>query len=325
MLKPMANLIILYIILTPMWSWRPLTRPIHTLNHRRLRPHDWLTLADLAHAPVTVHHPSTHTIHLRYADPIKPRPRLAFPPHAAGFLYYHSDPAHPHCGELRLRTAPSPTCSFFSGSDLLLPDGRPWCLTLSSLASVRLHRPLAHLLLADTLVSPALLAHVSALDPRPARLGAQTLRPGARELHMDLARRDQTVYVAGAARFWRVWVRNPMVEMRCTVVEPRYHGACALFRVCLRHAWFDRVAGFLRCGLELAKEREALCIRVLEVVTPVELVDRDYKVAFTQPKEGELLSRKEDGTPYELSLTDASSGALPLRNLFPELDPNGHS
>ena len=63
------------------------------------------------------------------------KPRSSYPPDTKAFLYYFTSPERPRiAGELRLRVAPSDDpASFESGSDLLLPNGRPWSRSLCTL------------------------------------------------------------------------------------------------------------------------------------------------------------------------------------------------
>ena len=97
--------------------------------------------------------------------PRAPKARPPYPPNTKAFLYYFTPPERPRiAGELRLRVASSDDpASFESGSDLLLPNGRPWSRPLYCLSNYYL--PLYKKLREDQLVPDDLDTALSAMPP----------------------------------------------------------------------------------------------------------------------------------------------------------------
>jgi hypothetical protein len=85
---------------------------------------------------------------------------IPFPACTQGFLYYHSPPSIPPvAGEVRFRLTPENNPELFDlGRDLHTRNGLPWRIPLLAMSGNNSHKHLLQLLLADGLVTPALMA-----------------------------------------------------------------------------------------------------------------------------------------------------------------------
>ncbi|KAJ7271037.1 hypothetical protein C8J57DRAFT_1320512 [Mycena rebaudengoi] len=126
---------------------------VTTLDPLRIGPANYF---DISKSPLRFHYRKLST-----SQPPHPQARqfgnqmmttsCAFPDDTRGFLYYHSPPSHsPFCGAIRFRLATdSHRANFLAGTDLLLPHGLPWQLSIWEVATSPFYKCLCDVLARD--------------------------------------------------------------------------------------------------------------------------------------------------------------------------------
>ncbi|KAJ7099465.1 hypothetical protein B0H15DRAFT_771262 [Mycena belliarum] len=208
-----------------------------------------------------------------------------FPPHARGYLYYHPPPLNSLlAGSIRLRVGSNNA----PGSDLLLPNGLPWQVTLPELVKYAHCATALSKLLQEGLVSPETVDHCRQLFSQRRLLFPEILllrfdQPFA--LAMDQA--ELRLIVVGRDRFARFTKQKLFGDP-----APRYP-----------------FKGRLVARFELSPDSTRCFIRILRVVTPVECVEPSYVGKIIEPKAGDYLTYRTRGAlvPWSLDLTPGTS------------------
>ncbi|RDB31076.1 hypothetical protein Hypma_000035 [Hypsizygus marmoreus] len=279
---------------------RPL-RVISTLDPSRLQDSDFVDLRP------DVRNPGSHVPSVFSVFPIAPQTSLPisrrrsrlyynvsgvgcrFPENSRGFLYYHRDPNLPlTSGAVRFRVTPNAhALSFSAGTDLMYSDGRtPWAIWLVTIASTSRYNGLKETLLSDGLVMPELMEHCRKLV---VGIGGSSMNTMYRRILftleqpfvLDLAT-SPYFSVIGPLRIERARIGFTMVRtiQRSKKVFFPYSGQCMVR--------FERSLAPEHAGKLVA------VIRVLEILTPIEITDPThtprYKTGlFRMPSVGSLL------------------------------------
>jgi hypothetical protein len=133
---------------------------ISTLNPHLIFPSDFLALSHRKTFSISFTHSRGKGRGAEIAYQYTNSGVEPFPPHAHGFLYYHSDPTlSQQAGGVRLRTTPdSAVSSFHHGHDLRLPSGMPWQIGIPQIATTQKFSCLREQLLHERMVSNALMS-----------------------------------------------------------------------------------------------------------------------------------------------------------------------
>ncbi|KAJ7475518.1 hypothetical protein B0H11DRAFT_2281790 [Mycena galericulata] len=207
--------------------------------------------------------------------------RRPFPAHASGFLYYHAPPSlDPTAAAIRLRLAASPNVNPRAPPcmDLLARSGLPWCISILHLASQNTYAPFVAQLLADELVSPALVARCRSLasplgKTRP--MHTATVHCTGQPFPMRFDAWGMTIVIVDSARGEARHVNLRRLFIHQTAKDPSmrlpFSGA-ALVRFELAHY-----------------TTSDLVLRIVKVVEPLHLRRPDMSMVAIPVVEGETL------------------------------------
>ncbi|RDB31106.1 hypothetical protein Hypma_000023 [Hypsizygus marmoreus] len=213
-----------------------------------------------------------------------------FPENSHGFLYYHRDPQlPPTSGAVRFRLTPDAHVSSFSaGTDLMSSDGRvPWAIWLVTIANVNSYLGLKQLLLSDGLVTPELMEH-------------------CRKLVMGIRGSGMTkMYRHMLFTLEQPWVLDLATSPCFSVMGPLHIERAQIAFTSIYRCERDKRKAFfpysgqctVRFERSLAPEhagKRIAVIRVLEILTPIEITDPTFTPGnktglFRMPTVGSLL------------------------------------
>ncbi|RDB29746.1 hypothetical protein Hypma_013747 [Hypsizygus marmoreus] len=288
------------------------TRPrrvISTLDPSRLQDSDFIDLSAKPQNPQNPRNPHDQRPSIVWVPPITQQTSLPiyrrqarlsyhvpgvgsrFPENSRGFLYYHRDPKSPlTSGTVRFRVTPNAhASSFTAGTDLMAADGlAPWAMWLVTIASTSRYNGLKEILLSDGLVMPELMEHCRKLV-----VGVGLLHSLNRMYRHMLFTLEQP-FVLDFATSPCFSVMGPLRIERAQLEFTR-----ARRTIQRRKKMFFPYSGQCRVRFErsLAPEhagKHVAVIRVLEILTPIEIADPTHTARhktglFRMPTVGSLL------------------------------------
>ncbi|KAG5642201.1 hypothetical protein DXG03_003417 [Asterophora parasitica] len=209
--------------------------------------------------------------------------RARFPPSSRGFLYYHQDPSLPPTAtEIRFRLTPTPDpTSFSTGSDLLY-NSSPWSIPLHTLVTVKLYAGFRAQLIADRLIDPALmltLQHAWKGCTIMTSRGPSVIHALDHAFEIDLQKVHSQYSILTTRAFGSINLSALFVDSRGGLRKSPYAG-----RLLLR---FERSP--LPEHVRAASRPPVLVLRVLKVLSPIEILIPGYDMHKLPPIEGELL------------------------------------
>ncbi|KAJ7496751.1 hypothetical protein FB451DRAFT_202457 [Mycena latifolia] len=267
---------------------------LHTLLPEKLKSSDFVDLTGKQKVKIYFGHKQP-PIQLTYRWSAADAAFTPFPLHARGYLYYCSPPpAAPLAGSIRLRVNSDSAL----GSDLLLPNGLPWKITLPQLvASVHGAAPLRKLL-SEGLVSSSTVDHCTRVFGQ-----RRIFLPDTMLFHLDqpfalaMDQAELLLTIVGRERLARFTKQRLFGDP-----APRYP-----------------FKGNVVARFELSPDATSCFIRIVRVVSPVICIKPDYVGRIVEPKTGEYLTYRPrvngDPVPWSLSLapgTSLSADALRL-------------
>ncbi|KAG5638073.1 hypothetical protein H0H81_001922 [Sphagnurus paluster] len=222
--------------------------------------------------------------------------KAPFPPNTKGFFYFYHSPYPQDPGELRFRLTPSPNpASFFAGTDLLRPEGFPWCIKLPSIAGQPTYAKLRDFLLADGIVSHETMKRSAAIGI--VRRGPFQLYTLSQPLFVDMFV-DRTISVISGTTKQSVRFPRLFVDQRLTGDSGKerlpYEGTSPYFVYTIIHRR-RRGAGSAMVRLELGRRYASATpdvhVRVLKLMSPVKCLIPGYDGYLHPPQPGELLQK----------------------------------
>ncbi|KAJ6535646.1 hypothetical protein B0H19DRAFT_1383129 [Mycena capillaripes] len=278
--------------------------PISTLNSAVLKPTDYLDVSSK----------TMIRIRLQKSDRLQPiaylgdphRHFVPFPPHSAGFLYYHETAhASPLEGSVRLRVTPDKEPSSFSrGQDLLLPSGCPWQTILPQISTHKETAGFRDLLLHEKLVTEQQLERC-----RRVFAGRSVIYP-----HYILFRLTQefpvhfhqaiSLTTVGKDTLYRLNLNSTFVSTRDYVACYPWHGSA--------------LARFERAPVTDPMSR-LVRLRFTKILSPPVCAQRNYNGRVLKPEEGELLTLQIRGrapAPWAYNIDSKSQPGVAFRALW---------
>ena len=174
---------------------------IRTLDPSRLAPSDFIDAS--LKTGLTFKSYNCKEVAWLCTEPIATR----FPAGTRGFLYYHlpTDSMPSAAGEIRFRLTPGDNPqSFKLGNDFLQPNGLPWRIPLLVMTkNGQNHAPLRELLLADGLITSALVTKCREMT----KANARSVRRDSIIIH-SLSQPFPVAFTRGTLSFWVLTRKN---------------------------------------------------------------------------------------------------------------------
>jgi hypothetical protein len=249
--------------------------------------------------------------------------RFPFPPGTRGVFYYHQPPGRPSiAGELRFRVCDS-VSHFFDGTDLTTGWGSYWQSPLYWIVKMNTWESVLKLLVDEGCVQQQVVDDVRRLP----RIKTSEHRQYLYDLdqpflvHLDSLSLEIafiTRHSVNLVNFKRLFASR----LTCP-----YKGECFLPLLNDLNVLKTRVQGLIRARFERStidpdhntEEKTTLVLRVLEVLTPIELVIPGEHHLIAEPHPGQLLLRRKKGPaknfepwtfPVSIETLDPNSNAL---------------
>ncbi|KAF9005168.1 hypothetical protein BDQ17DRAFT_1353946 [Cyathus striatus] len=227
--------------------------------------------------------------------------RISWPDDAQGFLYFKQFEGYsPMTGEVRFR--PLDSSGNLATKDMLLPSGIPWRLQLSFIAGA--HRPLAHLLIKDGLVSPEVMNEAARLYERvKTRRGTDILFSLEQPFPVAFDTKQHKFFVSRYDELHRINISYVFCNNTGRSSELHYSGSAMVH-------------------FEISNDPEhserTLVLRVAEILKPVQQLVADNETYVVRPKAGELLLRKRGKKviPWTLDLDDRTADSVKHLSIF---------
>lgn len=294
----------------------PRTRALHTLDPNRLTEDDFMRISETTNPRKKIMSGGCYQEFSFHYGSGKP-----FPPNTRGFLYYHS-PAFmpPTAGEIRFRlTQSSSPKDFYTGSDLLLPNGLPWSLPLVRLAHGLYHRAeglpfrqgvLVELLAQDKLVNTATLNGIAVslkaagFGEKPQDLPTNIIHDLDQLVNFSFQIQALSCMFVGENRVSPVRIHSPFVyrsikQGHSGLIRP-FSGQCTIsltfcFLICADYCTGSALCRFEKSPIPWSNGLDTLVLRVMKVVAPIMCTIKDYDGYLPMPKEGELVKTHRHG------------------------------
>ncbi|KIM86875.1 hypothetical protein PILCRDRAFT_815309 [Piloderma croceum F 1598] len=259
-------------------------RMIQTLDPSRLRSSDFfdVSLRQMMQIWSSTNPPLPFRTH--YICDRNRYPR--FPKGTHGFLYYQppNPGAPPAAGHLRFRVTPgNDPASFIQGSDLRLPDGLPWGISLLSIVgksenakSMKMWT-IRQLLIDDGLVTPGLLQTcIAILNPHKNLPHTHIIHSFGQLLHVDFGRRFFDCFMLST---------NQLRRHRSIGIfaESRPAGSC------IRPYLGSALCCFERSNLPQHIGTRTAVVRIVKILSPPKSVYPNYDGCVPLPVEGEFV------------------------------------
>ncbi|KAJ7185279.1 hypothetical protein C8R46DRAFT_1059974 [Mycena filopes] len=277
---------------------------LSTLNPLALQPSDYLDLSgDQYHTVAFTAAPDGKNPQITYRQTLNGHE--PFPPHTAGFLYFHRVPdAAPLEGSLRFRLCANHLpASFEAGRDLLLATGVPWQFIIPQLLQSQLWKVGAQLLRENLITATQVSRCKKVFGSRRSIVPSFTLFRLGQEFSVDFGT-DPTLHIIAESP-WRIRL-DPFAVMK---TAPNRH----LIRPFTG-------SGLARFEPSVVDGRRVLHLRITKIITPVVCPNPEHLGLIVAPKEGELLTVTPwhgAPRPWEVDIDRDTRRAAALGALWP--------